>query len=163
MVWLLGLCRFDDNCIYAHDKTYLPPGGWWADSSILTRLRLETSVFVLTEKVGHPKMFNVLVMRTWQASDSFLLPYFVKSADGKDDKYYSDASSDEEDEDNIENSDMLHGGAEGFSLSEIEELLAQGVSPSDPDARVSLCSNVDALMAVSIAFLQHVLQALRYL
>ena len=39
--WLLGHCRFDGKCVYAHDMAYLPEHGWWNDTPRLDRMRAE--------------------------------------------------------------------------------------------------------------------------
>ncbi|KAI0631742.1 hypothetical protein C8Q77DRAFT_157668 [Trametes polyzona] len=39
LYWLLGQCRFGDGrCAYAHDRTYLPQGGWWTKTRRLARM-----------------------------------------------------------------------------------------------------------------------------
>ena len=39
MYWLVGQCRYEHRCLYAHDSTYLPERGWWTDERRLARLR----------------------------------------------------------------------------------------------------------------------------
>lgn len=61
MGWLLGKCIYENKCYYAHDRTYLPHGGWWNDrrkvralgdelrmSLDVSNKRLKTGIFFAT-------------------------------------------------------------------------------------------------------------------
>lgn len=49
IAWLLGKCLFENRCYYAHDRTYLPHGGWWNDRKKVRALSDELGVNVSRE------------------------------------------------------------------------------------------------------------------
>ncbi|TFY60955.1 hypothetical protein EVJ58_g4815 [Rhodofomes roseus] len=60
MMWLLGHCTYN-KCYYAHDKTYLPAGGWWNKPNVVTELWNDADDVIIT---GHKKTDRAMFLAT---------------------------------------------------------------------------------------------------
>ena len=51
--WLLDECKFGQNCVYAHDKTYLPENGWWTNNITKRQMREKMEEFQDAKRMVH--------------------------------------------------------------------------------------------------------------
>ncbi|TFY57503.1 hypothetical protein EVJ58_g6978 [Rhodofomes roseus] len=72
MIWLVGNCILGNKCYYAHDKTYLPAGGWWNKPEQTTNLRGAVDHFNVTgNKNSDRAMFlhSVMNLQNWRSDE----------------------------------------------------------------------------------------------
>ena len=163
--WLLGECRSGDECVYAHDKEYLPPQGWWTDDVRLSRLRGEfaTAVREAPLDFGEGPVEECILAEALKPLDwVFDLWYTAEYEHDADDRMYNEPPSAREDEDawmDTEEGDLDAETFEGeypqqaddYDPGEaaINEMLMYGIKPYDDGAWV--CSSQCVLFRALIA------------
>ncbi|EIW52918.1 uncharacterized protein TRAVEDRAFT_31918 [Trametes versicolor FP-101664 SS1] len=77
MYWLLDTCEKGDACEYAHDKTYLPPSGWWTDEKRQGRIREHIGRMVALAGRPYPgvRLLMDLNPKPWFYEPWALYPY----------------------------------------------------------------------------------------
>ncbi len=140
MYWLLGHCRFDvgAKCIYAHDATYLPESGWWADTARLDRIRAEFNNAVKAEpldlgagRVEESILAEAFVPLPWRRDLWAIATYSVQFRDRgfgfyQDDEYLCE--SDDEDAGRLNEF--------GFTEKVTMEMWGYGIKPWEDGAYV---------------------------
>ncbi|GBE85518.1 hypothetical protein SCP_0800350 [Sparassis crispa] len=120
-MWLLDACSHPNSCYYAHDRTFLPRQGWWADRQHLEEMRQYAQE--LQYRGMRQKDIERAVDARWPGwaviQDEYIDDYDV-------DDVLDDAFDDALMEERAENF--------GFTQGEMEDLLCQGVKPWDDDA-----------------------------
>lgn len=136
LFYLIGSCRFGDaKCNYSHTKDYLPEHGFWSDREELRKVQTAFSEIErqkrLSKRAGrHKKPTMNGLGRLNPLARSMMVDLFEATIDE-----YSDTYGD--DDNDVMEQRMMNGG---FSNSEMDELLSQGVKPWDDDAWVSSLS-----------------------
>jgi hypothetical protein len=125
----MGLCKFGDNrCSYSHSREYLPEKGWWTTAEGLTSARkLYKHARVLPKEVV--KVAEDYVAASFGRLGKDKAPQKKKSKNGRCQSHaflYGGSDSEEEELNEY-----------GFTNSDTQELLSQGVKPWDDDAYVS--------------------------
>lgn len=73
IAWLLGMCYHDKKCYYAHDRAYLPHGGWWSNQNMVRSLREELEICLMwsTNKRYDTDIFfmTLWVQNRWHADE----------------------------------------------------------------------------------------------
>ncbi|KIJ13194.1 hypothetical protein PAXINDRAFT_177052 [Paxillus involutus ATCC 200175] len=124
--FLMGLCKFGDNrCSYSHSREYLPEKGWWTTAEGLTSARkLYKHARVLPKEVV--KVAEDYVAASFGRLGKDKAPQKKKSKNGRCQSHaflYGGSDSEEEELNEY-----------GFTNSDTQELLSQGVKPWDDDA-----------------------------
>ena len=120
--WLLGECRFGkERCVYAHDRTYLPPNGWWTDEVRNAGLRKATNtLFEFCSRRHAPKALLAEAAKPDWREELWAMVDFTEEA--------THSEYEEDDEESDEG-----GGLEDF----YEEMLLQGIKPWEITSPVS--------------------------
>ncbi|KAH9896002.1 hypothetical protein C8Q73DRAFT_690462 [Cubamyces lactineus] len=119
--WLLGECRFGkERCVYAHDRTYLPPNGWWTDEARNAGLRNATNaLFEFCSRRHAPKALLAEAAKPdWREELWAMVDFTEEPTPGE---HEAEEWSDED------------GGTEDF----YEEMLMQGIKPWEITSPVS--------------------------
>lgn len=149
--WLLGHCRFDERCVYAHDKTYLPVTGWWTDAVRLTRLRKEFSDAAKADPLALPAgsiesiLAESLRPAPWRKDLWAVVESYEEEANMAEVQRRDEAGDegDEGDEGDWEDVDEWEERAEnfGYTSADVEEMLMYGIKPWDIQSYVSARSS----------------------
>ncbi|KAA1476433.1 hypothetical protein DENSPDRAFT_511432 [Dentipellis sp. KUC8613] len=161
-------CKFKDECEYSHCRDYLPAGRWWDDEDkayrvgtmILSDHPAREDPEILHHYLSYLDHRLVLKEKKFASMPEQLeqwVPRFKVLGDWMEEALGENPWSDSEDdwpedygsEDSgspsrrggygrAAENDMARRGPHGFTDDEVEELLMQGVSPWDSDARAIL-------------------------
>ncbi|KAH9172552.1 hypothetical protein EDB89DRAFT_2166499, partial [Lactarius sanguifluus] len=153
--FLFGECRFG-NCVYSHDKTYLPSGRWWDDDEKLADVWYISKGPVARQNPAFlPCVFAIVDDRiAWAPAhaaemeevsthwrENMMMPKYFGNAmdDGLEYAAHRSRGRRSRGGQGRGRGGRGHGRAEnwGFTDDEVQELLCQGVKPWDVDARVS--------------------------
>lgn len=135
MYWLLDECRLGaEQCVYAHDRTYLPTGGqWWEDAARNARVRAGMHAMhaavpssyweVLLAEAAKPDPWR---LDLW-ATGKYVLPAAAPAGGAKDGKKtkrgrYAGARRARRHDGDYEDMDDFY-----------EEMMMQGIKPWDED------------------------------
>ncbi|KAJ3758825.1 hypothetical protein EV360DRAFT_43092 [Lentinula raphanica] len=152
--FLINRCKFGSGCWYAHEKLYLPSNGWWNEENLggwqelydFVKGSMPDGVF---DRIGSAMNGTADTWRIRKNLD-LLMDDWIDA--GGSDQYSDDYDEDDDDDDLYALGTSLgRGGSRrqyeeemeerernlGFTDSEVEELLCQGVKPWDDDAWAS--------------------------
>ncbi|KAF8137160.1 hypothetical protein EV363DRAFT_1316886 [Boletus edulis] len=159
--YLIGVCKFGERCSYLHSKEYLLQQGWWSTAEGVDKERKRYEVVRMLNKATANYNNQTKASRTGQTAKKKQLkgkkkgehsrsglgvsgsgvPRVSPSEIGESSQRMSTKSKKKP----IVYSDSRWGGYDldgdddngmfGFTGSEVEELLCQGVKPWDDDAR----------------------------
>jgi hypothetical protein len=151
--YLLGNCKFGDvRCIYSHSKRYLDDG-WWNHEEDVEMARVIMMVAAEEEREGGERTIDKIIsllQRGGFAKCGRDIRVIVGNGKGKEGKekrnryagrgrfhgYVDSIPLEHEDEGEGEDEERMMNF--GFTQSDVEELMCQGVMPWDDDARVSV-------------------------
>ncbi|KAI0357173.1 hypothetical protein OH77DRAFT_1476655 [Trametes cingulata] len=83
---LLSACSKGDACAYAHDDTFLPKSGWWADKKRLDRIRNEADQMARMARKEYPVdlLMRELIPKPSQFESWALVPFGMTTEERKE-------------------------------------------------------------------------------
>lgn len=162
--WLLGECRSgDERCAYAHEKTYLPPQGWWTNTRRLARMCKEFDEAVAASPrlgVSESILAEALKPFPWR-KDAWTGGDYAEQATHRAEQIRADAG--EEELEPWEQEMEERGMYGGHTRADFNDMLMYGIKPFEFDAlvRIILRTCVSGHGLVLTCVFQDELQAVR--